>query len=90
MSPKTRENKSMIEPQTDISDNGRYICISTSLPGVNEEKIRLDLENNKLTISATGDEKTYKKVIRVPDYTKFYRKKFNGGILEIVMEKPAP
>jgi len=74
------------DPQVGIIDDGRQVRISASLPGVSEEQIRIDLEKTTLTLSISGDRKM-KRVIRIPDGARLFKKKFTEGSLEIVLEK---
>ena len=73
-----------------MRDEGRMVHISIPLPGVTEEQIRIDLENTTVTLSITTDHQIVKKAIRLPYGTRFFKKKFHDGILEIVLERTAP
>jgi len=78
-----------IEPATTLIDEGKFLRILTELPGIAEEKIRIDLENSStsITIVATDTVKEYKKVIVIPCEVRFRKKKFSGGVLELTLEK---
>jgi hypothetical protein len=54
----------MIEPVTTLLDDGKFLRILTELPGIAEEKIRIDLENHStsVTIIAADTELQYKKI----------------------------
>jgi HSP20 family molecular chaperone IbpA len=79
--------KKDVEPETDIVDMGGYFRVAAELPGVTEEKIRVDLENASLTISASVDGKTYKKTIVIPGPVRFGKKTFRNGVLHVILEK---
>ena len=78
-----------IEPATTMIDEGKFLRILTELPGVAEEKIKIDLENSStsLTIIATDTVKQYKKVITIPCEVRFSKKRFSDGVLELTLEK---
>ncbi len=83
------ERSTDFDPPIRKRDDGRTIHICIDLPGITEEQIRIDLEKTMFTVSVSEETKTRKKVIRVPDGTRFFKKKFSDGILEIVLERPA-
>ncbi|MGD0079983.1 MAG: hypothetical protein ABSB80_04975 [Methanoregula sp.] len=78
-----------IEPATTIVDEGKFLRILTELPGITEEKIKIDLENHStsVTIVASHPMKQYKKVITIPWEVKFSKKRFSDGVLELTLEK---
>jgi HSP20 family molecular chaperone IbpA len=76
-----------IEPVITLLDEGKFLRISAELPGVLEEKIRIDLEKTSVTILASDTGKQYKKVITVPCEVRFSKKRFSDGILELILEK---
>lgn len=78
------------DPPVRVTDSGREIHISISLPGVTEEQIRIDLEKTTFTVSVLDHDRPMKKTIRIPKGARFYKKKFSDGVLEIFLEKPAP
>jgi HSP20 family molecular chaperone IbpA len=77
------------EPATTLLEDGKFFRILTELPGIAEEKIRVDLENSStsVTIIALDTVKQYKKVITIPCEVRFYKKRFIDGILELTLEK---
>jgi HSP20 family molecular chaperone IbpA len=79
----------IIEPEATILDEGKYLRIITELPGVAEEKIKIDLENTSTTITivATDSAIQYKKIIAIPCEVRFSRKRFSNGVLELTLEK---
>lgn len=78
-----------IEPSTTIFDEGKFLRIVTELPGIAEEKIKIELENitTSVTISASDTVKQYKKVISISHEVRFCKKRFSDGILELTLEK---
>ena len=79
----------IIEPATTLIDEGKILRIITKLPGIAEEKIKIDLENHStsVTIVATDSVIQYKKVITIPCEVKFNKKRFSDGVLELILEK---
>lgn len=77
------------DPVTTLLDEGKFIRILTELPGIAEEKIKIDLENNVPSVIITGSDTgiRYKKVISIPCEVRFRKKKFSDGILELILEK---
>jgi len=78
-----------IEPETTLFDEGKFLRILTELPGIAEEKIKIDLENHSssVTIAATDTKKQYIKSIIVPHGVRFCKKRFCDGVLELTLEK---
>ncbi|MFY9749545.1 MAG: Hsp20/alpha crystallin family protein [Methanoregula sp.] len=85
----TFQEDSGFDPPISKSYTGRHIYLTIDLQGVAEEQIRIDLEKTAFTLSIYENEKTFRKVIRIPEGVRLFRKKFSDGILEIVLEKPA-
>ncbi len=84
----------MVEPATTLRDEGKFLRILAELPGIAEEKIKIDLENHStsVTIFAVDTVKQFKKVITIPYEVRFCKKRFSDGVLELTLEKthPAP
>ena len=76
-----------IEPVTTLLNEENIVRIRSELPGIAEEKIRIDLDNNSVTIWASDTENQYKKVISLPFDVKFSKKRFSEGVLELTLEK---
>jgi HSP20 family molecular chaperone IbpA len=87
--PKNTKKPELIEPETSLHDEGKLIYIVTKLPGIAEEKIRIDidLEKTTITIVAADTTKMYKKVITLPGNVVFSNKRFSDGELLLVVEK---
>jgi HSP20 family molecular chaperone IbpA len=86
---KKTELPEIIEPITTLHDEGKFIHIVTELPGMTEEKIRIeiDLEKTTVTIIAADSGKRYEKVIILPGEVVFSKKRFSDGALHLTMEK---
>ncbi len=82
-----KPEQNFVEPVTGTLDEGRYLHIFVKLPGVSEEKIRIDLERNALMVSAADDKRVYNKTIRVPDNVRICKKMFQNEVLELTLEK---
>jgi len=86
---KNTQKPDIIEPVTTLRDEGNLIHIVTKLPGIAEERIRIDidLEKTTITIVAADTTKMYKKVITLPGNVVFSNKRFSEGELHLVVEK---
>jgi HSP20 family molecular chaperone IbpA len=89
---KTTNTLKIIEPVTKVIDEGRFLRILIELPGIAEEKIKIDLENHStsVTIVAVNTVKEFKSVITIPCEVRFSKKRFFNGVLEITLEKINP
>lgn len=89
---KMTEPMKTIEPVTTFFEDGKVLRILTELPGIAEEKIRIDLDSSStlLTIVASDTERQYKKVINIPSEVKFNYKRFSDGVLELTLGKNNP
>lgn len=83
------EPTTIVEPPTTLHDEGKFLRILTELPGIAEEKIRIDLENQStsVTILAADGVVQFKKVINIPFTVRFSKKRFSDGVLELTLEK---
>ena len=83
---KKEEGKKVI---LDIFDEGDYLNVIMELPGVKSEDIFLELEDKKITISASSINKKYHEEIDLPAEadTRDFRKTFNNNVLEIKLKK---
>jgi len=87
--PKNTVHQEIIEPVTSLRNEGKFIYITTKLPGIAEEKIRvdIDLEKTTITIVAADTTRTYKKVISLPGNVIFNKKQYSDGELHLIVEK---
>ena len=87
----SKHSKSLktIEPVTTVIDEGRFLRIVAELPGIAEEKIKIDLENHStsVTIVAVNTASQFKRVITIPCEVRFSKKRFSDGVLELTLEK---
>jgi HSP20 family molecular chaperone IbpA len=70
-----------------LSVDGDKVFIVAELPGIREEKIRLDLGEGTLIISAVDGERSMKRRISLPWVARLAAKKFGKGILELTLER---
>ncbi|MDD1695931.1 MAG: Hsp20/alpha crystallin family protein [Methanoregula sp.] len=77
----------IIEPVSTMHDDGTCFHITVELPGVPEEKIRIDLEKSTVAIHASYDSVMFRKMVRLPYDVRLSRKKFSNGTLELILEK---
>lgn len=85
----TEKTVKIMEPATTVIDEGKFLRIRTELPGIEEQKIRIELENNPciVTILAINPSKQFEKKIPLLYQVRFSNKRFSDGILELAMEK---
>jgi HSP20 family molecular chaperone IbpA len=88
-SGKEIQSNEIAEPVTTLLDEGKYFRVIAEFPDICEERIQIDLENTMLAISATEPEsgKKYKKIITLPLEVRLDKKKFQNGILDLILEK---
>jgi HSP20 family molecular chaperone IbpA len=86
---KINKTLKIIEPKTTVIDEGKFLRILTELPGIEEQKIKIDLENysTSVTIVAVNTVKQFKKVITIPCEVRFSKKRFSDEVLELTLEK---
>jgi len=89
---KINKTLKIIEPVTTVIDEGKFLRIVAELPGIVEEKIKIDLENRStsVTIVAVNTVKQFKSVITIPCEVRFSKKRFSDGVLELTLEKTKP
>ncbi len=85
---KRKHQKKVVEPVIDLSEDVRHIHIHAELPGIPEEKIKIYLEKNILTLIGPDDRRMYRKEIVVPPGSRLCRKTFAAGLLKLTLEKP--
>jgi HSP20 family protein len=75
-------------PFKQIVDEGNYLLVVAELPGIKEEKIRINLENDTLTLMWLDQARIFQeKDFCLPCKVRLRNKKFQNGILEITLEK---
>ena len=77
------------EPMVDVFDEKSQILVIAELPGVSEDKIKVDVEGDILNINASDKERKYAKEILLPCKVKKESLKisYKNGILEIKLAK---
>jgi HSP20 family molecular chaperone IbpA len=70
-----------------LSIDGDLLRIVTELPGISEEKIRLDIDGTTLTISADDRGRQLKTCIALPWQARLGTKRCRKGVLELTLEK---
>ena len=76
------------EPLVDLFDEAEEIVITVELPGVGEEEVQIEVEEDILSLETTGERK-YAKEILLPEAvdTTSLQKTFRNGILELRLKK---
>jgi HSP20 family protein len=76
------------EPLVDIFDEGQEIVIVAELPGVAEEDIRTEVQDDILSLETTGERK-YAKEILLPEAVDAatLQRTYKNGILELRLKK---
>jgi HSP20 family molecular chaperone IbpA len=69
------------------SVEGNGILITAELPGIDEEMIQIDLDENVLTISVNGQGRRNGKEIDLPWEANLGKKVFRNGVLELHLER---
>ena len=77
------------EPLVDIFDEGQEIVIVAELPGVAEEDIRTEVQDDILSLETTGERSKYAKEILLPEAVDAatLQKIYKNGILELRLKK---
>lgn len=76
------------EPLLDVFDEGETILVVAELPGVAEEEIRIEIQDDVLSLETTGERK-YAKEVLLPAAVEggSIHKTYKTGILELRMKK---
>ncbi len=79
------------EPLVDVFEDEDKVTVIAELPGVDKDKIKVRIKDNKLIIKASNGQKYYKEV-ELPAKVKpeTAKAKFKNGVLEITIEKEKP
>ncbi len=89
---RTRTGKPVIleevEPMVDVLDYDNEVIVVAELPGVDKDKIKVKIKDNKLVIKAENKKKYYKEV-ELPAKVKPETAKasYKNGVLEVRIEK---
>ena len=82
-----RPEMNIIEPVVDLFDEGDTIRVIAEMPGIDEEKIVLDLRGSTLLISASDKRRTFQKEVLLPCEARLEKQRFQNGVLELTLEK---
>jgi len=77
------------EPIVDVFDEEDHILVIAELPGVSEDKIKIELTGDILNLTASDTDKKYAKEILLPSKVKpsSLKTTYKNGILEIKLDK---
>jgi len=77
------------EPLVDLFDESNKIIIVAEIPGVEEEKIKIEVKEDILELNAENSDKKYHKEILLPSKVKkeSVRSTYKNGVLEITLTK---
>jgi HSP20 family protein len=77
------------EPMVDVFEEGDFVNVMAELPGVEESTVKLEVENDLLTIRSDTSARKYYKEVKLPTSVKKdpAESKFRNGILEIKLVK---
>lgn len=77
------------EPIVDVFDEEDHILVIVELPGVSEDKIKIEVAGDILNLTASDTDKKYAKEILLPSKVKppSLKTTYKNGILEIRLEK---
>ena len=77
------------EPIVDVFDEKDYIRLIAELPGVSEDKIKIEVTGDILNLTASDTDKKYAKEILLPSKVnpQSLKTTYKNGILEITLEK---
>ena len=76
------------EPLVDVFDEAQEIVIAAELPGVGEDEIHIEIQDDVLSLETTGERK-YAKEILLPAVVEVasLQKTYKNGILELRLKK---
>jgi len=77
------------EPIVDVFDEEDHILVIAELPGVSEDKIKIEVTGDILNLTASDTDKKYAKEILLPGKVNpaSLKTAYKNGILEITLEK---
>jgi len=77
------------EPIVDVFDEAEHILVIAELPGVSEDKIKIEVAGDILNLTASDTDKKYAKEILLPSKVKpaSLKTTYKNGILEIKLDK---
>jgi len=76
------------EPLVDVFDEGQEIVVVAELPGVGEEEIHIEVQDDVLSLETTGERKYAKEILlSEPVDAATLQKAYKNGILELRLKK---
>jgi HSP20 family molecular chaperone IbpA len=86
---KVTDKDPLKEPQFPyrISFDGDLVYLTIELPGIGEEKIRLDLDRTTLVVSTADQGRVVRMPIGLPWEARLGTKAFRKGVLELTLER---
>ena len=76
------------EPLVDVFDEAQEIVVAAELPGVGEEEIRVEIQDDVLSLETTGEHKYAKEILlSAPVDPASMRRSYKNGILELRLKK---
>lgn len=78
-----------LEPLIDVLEEKDEIVIVAEAKGINNEKLKIQIENQRLTLAAEALERRYRKSLNLPSRVipDTMRTKYKNGVLEIRLKK---
>ena len=73
----------------EVVTTAKEVKVITELPGVSEERIKMNICNNELEIIAENEKRRYYEIINLPSEadTKVLKSTFLNGLLEVTLQK---
>ena len=73
----------------EVVTTAKEVKVITELPGVSEERIKMNIYNNELEIIAENEKRRYYEIINLPSEadTKVLKSTFLNGLLEVALQK---
>ena len=73
----------------EVITTGKEVKVITELPGVCEERIKMNVYDNELEVNAENEKRTYCEIIHLPAEAdiKIFKSTFLNGLLEVKFDK---
>jgi HSP20 family molecular chaperone IbpA len=73
----------------EVITTANEVKVITELPGVPEQRIKMNVHDNELEINAENEKRTYYEMIQLPAEadTKIFKSTFLNGLLQVTFEK---
>jgi HSP20 family molecular chaperone IbpA len=78
------------QPLIDMFQDQNYVTITAQIAGINQENLKINIKNQKLTLTAKTKEHHYYKSINLPKTVipTIAHTTYKNGVLEIKLKKP--